>query len=198
MTRALLLLALLLGAGLLSGCTRWTYDIGQDLSAKEVPRVDDQLQLADVLDRLGPPHRLSALPNGYVLAYEYWHIVEDKVGFSLNAVGVDFLSVDWGDARTRGKFLLLSFDRDHRLVDSTFEEWARDAGGGQSIQPLGLLSVVSVDDLTHPMPQHRWGAFSLEKLPVTLNADNHMDSGQNGLEQRGTPVNIGQHSLEMP
>ena len=144
MTRALLLLALLLGARQLSGCTRWTYDIGQDLSTKEVPRVDDQLQLADVLDRLGPPHRLSALPNDYVLAYEYWHIVEDKVGFSLSAVGVDFLSVDWGDARTRGKFLLLSFNRDHRLVDSTFEEWARDAGGGQSIQPLGLLPVVSV------------------------------------------------------
>ncbi|MCZ6830698.1 MAG: hypothetical protein O7F73_14150 [Gammaproteobacteria bacterium] len=184
---------------LLSGCTRWTYDIGRNLSPEEVPAVEDQLAVGDVLARLGPPLRLSALPGGYVLAYEHWHIVEDKVGLSLSAAGADFLSIDWGSAHTQGEFLLLSFNREHQLVDSTFEEWDRDVGGGKGIQPLlSVVSVVDVGDLTNPMPQHRWGAFSLEELPVTLNADNHLDSGQSGLEQRGTPVNIGQRSLEMP
>lgn len=191
--------ALLCCGFLLSGCTRWTYDLGRNLSPQEVPRLEEQLDIGDVLARLGPPQRMSALANGYVLAYEYWHIVEDRVGISLSAAGAEFLSIDWGSAHTRGEFLLLSFNREHQLVDSSFEEWDRDAGGGQGIQPLlSVVSVVDVGDLTNPMPQHRWGGFSLEELPVTLNADNHLDSGQSGLEQRGTPVNIGQRSLEMP
>jgi hypothetical protein len=195
-----LLVLLSIYGTLLSGCvTRWTYDIGRSLAPEDVPAVADQLELGDVLARLGPPQRISALPSGYVLAYEYWHIVEDTVGFSLSAAGADLLSVDWGSARTRGEFLILGFNREHQLVDSTFEEWNRDAGGGQGIQPLAsVVSVVDVDDLTKSMPQHRWGAFSLEELPVTLNANSHLDSGQNGLEQRGTPANIGQRSLEMP
>jgi hypothetical protein len=97
------------------------------------------------------------------------------------------------------EFLLVSFDREHRLVDSSFVEWDRDAGGGQGIQPLfGVVEVVNVGDLTNNMPQHRWGMFSLERLPVTINADNHLDTGENGLEQRGTPTGVGQRSLEMP
>jgi hypothetical protein len=184
---------------LLAGCSRWTYEIGRELSVEEVPVVADKLELGDVLGRLGPPQRMSAMPGGYMLAYEHWQIVENSVGLSLSAAGADFLSLDWGSARTRGEFLLLSFNREHQLVGSTFEVWDRDAGGGQGIQPLlSVVDVVDVDDLTNPMPQHRWGGFSLEELPVTLNADNHLDSGQSGLEQRGTPTSIGQRSLEMP
>ena len=192
-------LLLLCSCVLLAGCTRWSYDIGRNLSPDDVPAVEDNLVIGDVLAKLGPPQRMSALPNGYVLAYEYWHIVEDKIGLSLRAAGADLLSLDWGSARTEGDFLLLSFSTDHQLVDSTFEQWNRDAGGGTGVQPLiSVVSVVDVGDLTNPMPQHRWGAFSLQALPVTLNAESHLDSGDNGLEQRGTPVNIGQRSLEMP
>ena len=194
-----LVVVLLLSCSVLQGCSRMTYDIGRELSAQQKPAVDDNLEIGDVLEKLGPPHRMSALPNGYVLAYEHWHIVEDKIGVSLGAAGADFLSLDWGSARTSGEFLLLSFNSQHRLVDSTFETWDRDAGGGTGIQPfVSVVSVVDVGDLTNPMPQHRWGAFSLEELPVTLNANSHLDTGQAGLEQRGTPISIGQRSLEMP
>jgi hypothetical protein len=192
-------LAVIVCGILVSGCSRWTYEIGTTLSAENVPAVADGLHVGDVLSRLGPPQRMSATPGGYVLAYEHWQIVENSIGLSLSAAGADFMSLDWGAARTSGEFLLLGFDREHRLLDSTYEVWDRDAGGGQGIQPLlSVVDVVDVDDLTNPMPQHRWGGFSLEELPVTLNADNHPDSGQAGLEQRGTPVNIGQRSLEMP
>jgi hypothetical protein len=190
---------LLFGCSILQGCTRWTYDIGPRLSAQQKPAVADGLLVGNVLEELGPPHRMSALASGYVLAYEYWHIVEDKIGVSLGAAGADFLTLDWGNARTRGEFLLLSFNSQHLLVDSTFEVWERDAGGGAGIQPFAsVVSVVDVGDLTNPMPTHRWGAFSLQELPVTLNANNHPETGQAGLEQRGTPSNIGQRSLEMP
>ena len=59
------------------------------------------------------------------------------------------------------------------------------------------MPVVDVDDLLNIMPQHQWGAASLAELPVTLNADNRPDLGQNGIEQRGTPTAVGQRSLEM-
>jgi len=192
-------LALLVCTTAVAGCSRWSYDIGSDLVAAEIPAVEDQLNVRDVLARMGPPLRISALPGGYVLAYEYWHIVQDKVGIGISAAGVNALSIDWGNARIQGEFLLLGFNREHQLVDSTFQEWDRDTGGGKSIQPLqGLVSVVGVGDLTHPMPQHRWGAFYLEEIAVALNAQSNLDIGQNGLEQRGTPVDIGQRSLEKP
>jgi phosphate:Na+ symporter len=51
--------------------------------------------------------------------------------------------------------------------------------------------------LLERLPQHRWGAASLRSLPVTLNANSAVDTGQSGLERRGTPKAAGQHSLEI-
>ena len=190
--------SLLTGSMLLAACSQYYYDLGDPLSPAQVPDLEAQLVLGDVLSRLGPPQRISATTSGYVLAWEHWDISETKLGFSLGFAGADVLSVDWGKARAKGEFLLLGFNHDHQLTDATFTEWDKDAGGGQAIQPLGgLVSVVDVDDLLNRMPQHRWGAASLDELPVTLNADNRPDMGQNGIEQRGTPTAVGQRSLEM-
>ena len=59
------------------------------------------------------------------------------------------------------------------------------------------MSVVDVDDLVSRMPQHSWGAASLDRLPEALNAHNRPDMGQAGIQQRGTPTGIGQQTLEM-
>ncbi len=181
---------------MLSGCSLNNYQIGADLEPwRDKPQGAD---LATVLAELGPPLRISSLPGGYVMGWEEWYIVERKLGLSLGYVGADFLSIDWGRASTEGNFLLLTFDRDHRVVDSRFENWNADAGGGQGIQALvSVISVVDVDDLNHPLPQHRWGGFALEQLPVTLNRDNRLGTGENGIQQRGTPDGIGQHTLEI-
>jgi hypothetical protein len=153
--------------------------------------------LGTALRQLGPPQRMSAIPGGYVMAWEHWQITESSLGFSLGVVGADFLNVDWGDARTRGDFLLLAFDNEHRLVDSSLRRWDSDAGGGQALQPFfGFVPVVDVDDLRLIMPQHRWGAASLAPLPTAINDSNHPDRGHAGLEQRGTPTGAGQRSLE--
>lgn len=184
---------------LLVGCSISTYKIGADkIDPKDVPDPNETRTLADALAQLGPPYRLSATPNGYVLAWEHWDIQQDKLGISLRPIGGDFLSINWGNARTRGDFLVLYFDRNHNLVDSGFGHWDSDAGGGQGIQPLfSIVDVVDVDDLIQPMPHHLWGGFMLNELPVTLNTKNHLDTGQNGIQQRGTTANVGQHTLEM-
>ena len=60
-----------------------------------------------------------------------------------------------------------------------------------------VVDVVDVDDLTERLPYHRWGATALEPPPVGLNREQNMNQGANGLQQRGTPTAVGQHSLQM-
>ena len=190
-----LVLALVL---VLQGCTQWRYDIGMPLSEMAPPSPEDQLHLRDVLLALGPPQRLSSTASGYVMAWEHWDIREDSIGVSLGLLGVDFLSVDWGDARVSGEFLLLSFDRAHRLVTSDFSSWDNEAGGGSAVQPfIGVVSVVDIDDLTERLPQHDWGRTNLLPLPRAINSPSAPDLGSGGIEQRGTPTGVGQRSLEM-
>lgn len=181
---------------LASGCTRWNYDLGQPLSPSEA--VVGEASLQAVLKQLGPPHRISALPGGYVMAWEHWQIGEAALGVSLGPMGVDVLAIDWGSARVAGEFLLLTFNRDHLLTGSSFSRWDEDAGGGTALQPsLGIVDVVDVSDLLGAMPQHRWGASSLQRLPRVLNTASSPDTGDSGLEQRGSPRGAGQKTLEL-
>ncbi len=189
-------LCALLACTLLQACSQWRYDLGPPLPAVELPPEDTSLR--DVLALLGPPLRMTATDSGFVLAWEHWHIRENELGIRLGALGADFLSADWGDVRVEGEFLLLTFNREYRLTAATRSHWNNDGGGGQAIQPLfGFVSVVDTDDLLEPLPQHHWGGAHLQYLPGTLNRDSSLDTGQSGLQQRGTPTAIGQQSLQM-
>lgn len=180
----------------LSACSQWRYDLGAPLDTAALPA--ENTSLADVLQVLGPPLRISASDDGFVLAWEHWRIHEDSVGFRLGALGADFMSADWGEMRIKGKFLLLTFNGKHRMTSATLSQWDNQGGSGKAIQPFfGFISVVDVDDLTHAMPQHRWGSSLLQRLPGTLNTGSSLDTGQSGLQQRGTPTAAGQQSLGM-
>ncbi len=182
---------------LLAGCTQWRYDLGRHIEESDAPPVSRGLTLSGVLVELGPPDRISALRSGYVLAWEHWHIHETTIGFSLGALGADLLSADWGEARIRGEFLLLTFDREHHLTASAFARWNNRAGGGQALQPLlSLMPLTDVDDLVDQMPQHRWGGSLLQPIPQALNSASRPDMGQSGIQRRGTPRAIGQQTLE--
>lgn len=184
-----------LACWLLSACSQWRYDLGTPLPAIDLPH---GVSLAQSLEQLGPPQRMSATDSGFVLAWEHWHIQENAVGISLGALGADVLTADWAEMRVRGEFLLLTFDRQHQLTSATRSNWDNYGGGGKAIQPfMGFISVVDTDDLTDPMPQHRWGNALLQRLPGTINGGSNPDTGQSGLQQRGTPTAIGQQSLEM-
>jgi len=189
----------ILSLALLAGCVQWReYELGEPIAESAVPDPADGWAVADVMARFGPPLRMSRDGSGYVMAWEFWDIDEYKVGFGLGFTGVDFLNIDWGKANAKGDFMLLSFDREHRLVAASFERWARDAGGGQGVQAfVSAVDVVEVDDLVEELSQHGWGGQSLRRLPVTLNQQNRLDSGDAGLEQRGGTRVVGQHALEM-
>jgi hypothetical protein len=182
----------------LAGCTQWRYDLGDHLTHANLDKLQQGMPLSEVLDIFGPPQRISASPSGYLLAWEHWQVDEDSLGIRLGAMGADILSLDWGKARIRGEFLLVTFDREHHLSGSTVSEWDNLAGGGQGIQPfIGVVSMVDIDDLVRSMPQNSWGATSLQELPRALNTQSSPLSGQSGMEQRGTPPSIGQKSLEL-
>lgn len=188
--------ASLLATVLLAGCTQWYYELGPPLTDTDRPQSGQSL--AQVLDQLGPPQRLSALNGGFVLAWEYWQVKEQSLGISLGALGTDLLSMDWGNARVRGDFLLLTFNREHRLTSSTFSHWNGQVGEGQGIQPLiSLVSMTDVDDLVDYLPNNDWGAALLRPIPKTINTNSDPNSGQNGIQRRGTPTGTGQQSLEM-
>ena len=124
-------LCLLIALGALGGCTLWRYELGERLSNPAPGDTAPSLTLTQALASFGPPLRLSAVPNGYVLAWEHWRIRESSIGLSLGPLGADFLALDWGRAKTSGEFLLLSFDSNHQLTDSSFSLWDSDAGGGE-------------------------------------------------------------------
>lgn len=182
---------------LLSGCTQWRYELGTRVPHDALGDAGPGISLTEVLARLGPPQRISDAGNGYVMAWEFWQIREDTLGLSLGALGTDLLSVDWGNAHMHGEFLLVTFNRQHRMTSNAFARWSNDAGGGQAIQPfLGVVSLVDVEDMVDHMPQHQWGTALLEPLPEAINGKSRPDMGQSGIQRRGTPRGTGQQSLE--
>jgi hypothetical protein len=189
--------ALLLVLCLLGGCTQWRYHMGEPLDHLARAELQPGTPLAEVLARLGPPLRLSSSGLGVVMAWETWRVHEDSLGFSLGALGADFLSIDLGDARIAGEFLVLAFDGEHRLSAGGYGTWDADGGGGRAIQPfVGIADVVDVDDLVQPLPQHDWGGTLLGPLPRVLNSPSRPDLGSTGIQQRGTPRAVGQEALE--
>jgi hypothetical protein len=192
-----LTLAVLLACSLLGGCSRIDYRLGTPLSDDQVVQAAGITGLAQALALYGPPQRIAAGADGYLLAWEHWRISERALGISLGPLGADAFSVDWGRARLAGEYLLMRFDRVHRATNYSFSRWDEDSGGGSALQPsFGVVDVVDIRDLLTPMPQHRWGASWLAELPRVLNSASSPDSGSAALEQRGTPKAVGQRSLE--
>ena len=195
-TRAPLFGALLT---LLGGCVNHSiYDLGEALpEQREVARLEGS-SLASVMDRLGPPLRLSVLGNGLVMAWEHWRVRELRLGFSLGVVGAELINVDWGDARVAGEFLLLTFDEARRVKAASLAVWDEDFGDGRAVQPVaGIAPIVDVDDLLLPLPAHRWGDSLLLPIPSALNNAARPGMGDTGIERRGTPGGIGQRSQEL-
>lgn len=194
----------LLSALLIGGCTQWRYDMGEPIAALDnnssqggLAATIPNMSLAQVLDLLGPPHHVSAADTGFAMAWEHWHIREDSIGVSLGAMGADFLTFDWGRMHAKGEFVLLTFNDEHQLTAMSRSQWDGPAGGGMAVQPfVSVVSVVDSDDLRDPLPQHNWGAGLLQQLPRGLNRASNSDEGRNGLQQRGTPAAVGQHTLD--
>lgn len=189
------LLALLLMG--LAGCTQWYHRLGAALPEDYEKRAEGE-SLAKVLAALGPPMRLAATDRGLVMAWEAWRIRQDALGVGLGWIwaGADFLTLNWGGARIRGDYLVLSFDGEGRVDGAARVRRNDSIGSGTAVQPFGLVPMVNVSDILRPLPQHAWGGSQLLPLPVVLNNAQRPGMADTGIEQRGTPRGVGASAQE--
>ena len=191
---ALLVLVSLTG----SGCTTIRNRYGKPIDVSHAKLEEGATDVGQVVERLGPPIHLSALPGGLVMVYEYLDITERQLGINLNFIGLDWFKVAFGRGRAMREALVLVFDDAGSLRTKEYRSWAEDIGKGFGFQLFfAALPTVDKRHLIGPPEQLGWGRAALGPLPVTLNAGQSVDSGSHGIEMRGTPSSLGQRTLEM-
>jgi len=182
-----------------NGCMLNRKKLNQNLTFPEQTYQDGITHSDEVLDELGPPLKISAMPHGYAFMYESLDTLELQLGFSLPIPVINWFKFVFAQADYDHQVLIYQFDDKHRLVASGGEDTHFDLGNSMAIQPI--LTVEAMFDTSNVENEVvsfvEWPAFCLMPLPVTLNRAQSMDAGTGGLEQRGTAPRVGQRSLEM-
>lgn len=161
-----------------------------------------QTHYKDVLDRLGPPAKISAIPGGMVFLYEHVETTQRQLAFDLAWIvssGPAQL-VRLAVARGEGNLetAMFEFDEHGSLRAATTNVRQQDFGISFGVGLVGLPVKLGKDQVyMQPAPQHDWGMSMLRPLPRTLNAGQDLDAGTNGLELRGVSQKTGQRTLEM-
>lgn len=179
-------------------CTTLGKRIGEPLSDThdrfDVGTADAQ----SIVAMLGPPTRMSALPGGMVMLYEYLDGTERQIGINLEYIALDFLKIAVGRGTASREALVLTFDDAGVLRSRIYRSWTDDVGRGGTVQLFFVaLPTVDASYLREPATQHAWGQHMLRPLPETLNEDQDITNGEHGLELLGSPDGAGQRTLEM-
>jgi hypothetical protein len=196
---------LLAGLILLAGCSSFKREWGRSLPVPPGELVQGQTRVESVVQKLGPPTQLSALPDGCAFLYEHSKTGEFQFGLSLDPGPM----VNAPEALNWFKFVLARNHLDQEVVLLTFDQegvlrgigtnkWSESLGGGTAIQFLfAVMSLSDVPALRRPADAHRWGRTMLQRPPVTLNVAQSLRTGVHGLQQRLGPAYAGQSTLEM-
>ena len=171
----------------ISSCTRIHISNDKEIDGARTRTIQHNTPYADVLVALGPPAKVTALPSGFAFLYESTQVLQRGLALSVY-------------------FIRASVTKGDRVLDAyvvVFDEHGLVVGHEQITKsvPLSLSFAVTIPtggpprELTASAPQHHWGMSMLNPLPQTLNAANDIDAGMHGLEQRGTPMAVGQRAL---
>jgi hypothetical protein len=191
---ATLFLGLLLG-----GCSALRTTVDPGISSEKCVFEEGTAHYHEVLDALGPPARLSALPEGFVFIYEALIIDEKQFGLTGRTGLWQFLKVSFAGTDLKRASYLLRFDTEGQLVAAGILQSKEDLGTGGAVQ--SLFSVQQIVDTSSyeddAFDSGNWGAGLLDPFPGGLNFAQNLNTGAAGLEQSGTTTKIGQHTLEM-
>jgi hypothetical protein len=191
---------LLVVVGTLNGCTLIHKDIDYDFrSAAELWLGSNPSPgLDDALSALGPPLSITAMPGGYALLYQHFDIHERQIGVNSEQPFLRWFKLSLADADGEKDTLMLHFNNDDQLIASRLYTQEEDYGEGGSVMfALSFVSIVDTSDLHESLwGMKSWGVSLLQSPIVAQNRQSSLDSGQSGLEQRGTPANVGQRTLE--
>ena len=173
--------------------------LNQNLVLPSQSYQDGSTHSDEVLDELGPPLKMTALPHGYAFMYESLDVLELQLGFSLPIPVINWFKFVFAQADYDHQVLVYQFDDEHRLVAFAGGDAHFDLGNSTAIQPIltvqEMFDTSNVEnDIVHFT---EWPAFCLRPLPETLNRAQSLDTGMSGLEQRGTAPNAGQRSPEL-
>jgi len=192
------LLALLVAAMLLTGCSSFRTEWGQRLPQEPHGFTEGSTRVEKVIHELGPPAQVSALPGGFVFLYEHSIVNEFQFGISLDAPLLKYLKFVHAWNNLDQEVLLLVFDDEGVLRGVDPEEWREKLGGGSAAQFIfTVMSLTDDSSLRFHPPQQDWGRLALQPLPALLNSEQSLRSGQHGLQIRLAPSYAGQQTLEM-
>lgn len=182
----------------LSGCSSFRTEWGRPIGAEHPSFAEGSTPVAAVLQELGPPSKVSALPGGYVFLYEHSVLTEFQFGFSIDFSLLRLIKFvrawDWIEREN----LLLTFDDAGVLCGMDGDHWReRLSGGGAAQLVFGAVSLADPALRRQRAGQHRWGRSCLDPPRVTLNAGQSLQSGEHGLQLNLAPKYAGQQSLEM-
>ena len=190
---ALLVLASLASAG----CTTIGRRVGVPISAPTAGLEEGVTRVSDVVDLFGPPARMSALPDGLAMLYEYIDATEKQFGINLELIGLDWFKLAFGRGAADRQALLLVFDQDGTLQAREYKAWHENIGRGLGFQIFfAAMPTVDSKHLWEAPEQFGWGRQALDPLTVALNVRSSVTSGTHGIEMRGTPDSVGQRTLE--
>lgn len=192
-------LILLAGMMLTSGCTLSRKYINRDLSFPENHYQIGVTHRNEVLDELGPPLKITKLPDGYAFMYEGLDTQELQLGFSLPVPVINWFKFVIARADYDHLVLVYLFDQKHRLVAKAGDDTHFDLGSSTAVQPvLAVEMLFDTSAVENEVVNFiEWPTFCLRPLPETLNRHNTMNTGTDGFEQRGTATVVGQRALEM-
>jgi hypothetical protein len=183
----------------LAGCARLEHDIGAPLDQAVLEHVGAGAHYAEILDALGPPTKMSALPDGMVFVYEHARITERQYGLILPGEVGKWIKAVYASADADIETIVFVFDAEGSLRSADAEIWNTDAGAGMSLTLL--FSTGSFTDTeqyeSSPARSLEWGrALTMPPL-VSLNDRQNLETGQNGIQLTTSPDAVGQHALEL-
>lgn len=181
-----------------NGCTTIKNQIDLPPEANAPSLKIAQTHFHDILDIFGPPAQITALPEGFAFLYESLRIQENQLGISLGKDTLSLFKLALGKADVDRQIRILVFDKSGFLRSHSHRTIHEDVGKGSAIQFLVKVEqMVDTKYLENDSVQHDWGFSLLKPLPHALNLGQSLDSGAKGMEQRGTPTEVGQRALEM-
>jgi hypothetical protein len=183
----------------LGGCALLEHDIGAPLDPDTLGRLETGSHYGEVLDRFGPPTKMSALPDGMVFLYERIKLTERQYGLMLPGEIGKWIKAVYASADADVDVMLLVFDEQGKLRGADAQKWASDAGAGMSVT-LIFSAGSFTDTEQYELSASRsldWGRSLTLPLFNILNAGQNLETGLNGVQLTTNSAGVGQQTLEL-
>mgnify|MGYP001812267877 FL=1 len=182
---------------MLGGCTLINKNIDKPLDSFSAELTNSETHYYKILDELGPPAYISSLPVGFAFQYEALSIDEQQLGLSTDMDFIRWFKLAYGKATVKRDVHTFIFNSEGYVQAYGNRRLQENVGRGLSLQFIVKVApIVDTKYLEKPYSQHNWGFSLLQPLSMGLNRKQSLDSGNYGLEQRGTPTEVGQRTLE--